>query len=146
MSGPAADWSRAPERSNMLALRIICWIALTCGRRVARWVLHPISLYFLLFSPGPRRHIKRYLSRAVGRHHTWRDGYRLIHAFASTALDRVYFLRGRVDLLEVRIHGVSALEAEAAQGRGALLLGAHVGSFEVISACRQQVNLPERLR
>ncbi|MDR1967887.1 MAG: acyl-CoA synthetase, partial [Burkholderiaceae bacterium] len=39
-----------------------------------------------------------------------------------------------------------ALEAEAAQGRGALLLGAHVGSFEVISACRQQVNLPERLR
>ena len=99
------DWTRAPERSNMLALRIMCWIALACGRRVARLVLHPICLYFLLFAPTPRRQIKRYLWRAIGNHAGWSDGYKLLHAFASTVLDRVYFLRGRMDLFDVRVTG-----------------------------------------
>lgn len=134
----AADWSRTPERSNLLALRLICWIALTCGRRMARWMLPPISFYFLLFSPMQRRHTKRYLFRAIGPHAGWRDGYRLLHAFSSTVLDRIFFLRGRMDLFDITIRGNAPVEAEAVQGRGAFLLGAHMGSFEVIGACRQQ--------
>ncbi|MET0541031.1 MAG: acyl-CoA synthetase [Variovorax sp.] len=141
----AVDWSRTPERSNMLALRVICWIALFCGRRIARLVLHPISLYFLLFSPAPRRNIKRYLFRAVGPDAGWRDGYRLIHSFASTILDRVYFLRGRMDLFDVRISGNAPIEADALSGRGAFLLGAHMGSFEALGACNRQAHDP-RLR
>jgi len=134
------DWSRVPERSNMLALRVICWIALKCGRRAARWILHPISLYFLLFAPTPRRHIKRYLFRAIGPHAGWRDGYRLIHAFASTVLDRVFFLRGRMDLFDVQVQGAESLETELLAGRGAFLVGAHMGSFEALGACRQQAH------
>ena len=131
-----ADWSHTPERSNMLALRVMVWIALACGRRIARWCLHPISLYFLLFAPTPRRHIKRYLFRVIGSHAGWGDGYRLLHAFASTVLDRVYFLRGRMDLFDVRIEGNVPVETEAFEGRGAFLLGAHVGSFEALGACK----------
>lgn len=139
-------WSRTPERSNMLALRIICWIAIRCGRRAARWILPPICLYFLLFAPTPRRHIKRYLRRAVGPHITWRDGYKLLHAFASTVLDRIFFLRGRMDLFDVREQGVEAVEAEIAAGRGAFLLGAHVGSFEAPSACKHRSPNPRMHR
>jgi predicted LPLAT superfamily acyltransferase len=120
----------------MAALRVICWIALKLGRPVARTILHPITLYFLLFSPGPRRNIKRYLFRAVGPRAGWGDGYRLLYGFASTVLDRVYFLRGRLDLFDVRIQGNKAVEAEALSGRGAFLLGAHIGSFEALGACK----------
>ena len=141
-----ADWSRAPERSNMLALRVMVWIALACGRPVARVCLHLISVYFLLFSPAQRRHIKRYLSRAIGPHAGWGDGYRLLHAFASTVLDRVYFLRGRMDLFDVRIEGNVPVETEAHEGRGAFLLGAHVGSFEALGACKQHSPDKESLR
>ena len=141
-----ADWSRMPERSNMLALRVICWIAIRCGRRLARLVLHPISLYFLLFSPTPRRHIKRYLFRAIGPRAGWADGYRLLHAFASTVLDRIYFLRGRMDLFDVRVHGNVPVEAEVIAGRGAFLLGAHIGSFEAMGACKHQSGRPKELR
>ncbi|MGJ7496176.1 acyl-CoA synthetase [Variovorax sp. RT4R15] len=141
-----ADWSRTPERSNLLALRLICWIAIKCGRRVARLVLHPISLYFLLFSPTPRRNIKRYLFRAIGPGAGWGDGYRLLHAFASTVLDRVYFLRGRLDMFDVRVVGNEAVEAEALSGRGAFLLGAHMGSFEALGACKFQSPDHPRLR
>lgn len=133
----AAGWAHQPERSNMVALRVICWLALTCGRRATRLVLHPICLYFLLFAPAPRRHIKRYLFRAIGPQAGWADGYRLLHAFASTVLDRVYFLRGRMELFDVRIRGQEPVEAEVLSGRGAFLLGAHVGSFEAMGACRQ---------
>jgi predicted LPLAT superfamily acyltransferase len=140
------DWTRRPERSNMLALRVICWIALTCGRSVARLVLHPISIYFFLFSPAARRNIKRYLRRAIGPDIGWRDGYRLLYAFAATVLDRVYFLRGRWDLFDVRIEGNAPVEAEALAGRGAFLLGAHMGSFEALGACKHRSPDAPRLR
>ncbi len=137
-----ADWSHAPERSNMVALRVMVWIALACGRRAARACLHPIVLYFLLFSPTQRRHIKRYLWRAIGPKAGWADGYRLLHAFASTILDRVYFLRGQMHLFDVRIEGHGPVETEVYEGRGAFLLGAHVGSFEALGACKQHA--PDR--
>ncbi|MDB5732519.1 MAG: acyl-CoA synthetase, partial [Variovorax sp.] len=131
---PARDWSSTPERSNLLALRAMAWVAVVCGRRVARWILHPITVYFLLFAPTQRRNAKRYLARALGRPARWRDGYRLIHAFASTVLDRVYFLRGHTHAFDLRSSGVEPVDTALAQGQGAFLIGAHVGSFEAIGA------------
>jgi predicted LPLAT superfamily acyltransferase len=141
-----AEWSRAPERSNMLALRVICAIAILCGRPLTRLILHPISLYFLLFSPTQRRHIKRYLFRAIGPRAGWADGYRLLHAFASTVLDRLYFLRGRMDLFDIRVFGNAPVEVEVNAGRGAFMLGAHVGSFEALGACKHRAGAPADLR
>ncbi|WP_295642660.1 acyl-CoA synthetase [uncultured Methylibium sp.] len=128
----AADWSQAPERSNAFALRVMSWIALRCGRRVARWVLHPITLYFVLFAPGPRRQSRRYLGRALGREAGWIDGYRQVFAFASTILDRVYFLGDRMDLFDVRVVGAEQVDVALEAGRGAFLVGAHAGSFEAL--------------
>ena len=51
-------------------------------------------------------------------------------------LDRVYFLRGRMDLFDLRIEGNRPVEAEVEAGRGAFMLGAHVGSFEALGACK----------
>ncbi|MGO4395202.1 acyl-CoA synthetase [Variovorax sp. M-6] len=141
-----AEWSRAPERSNILALKIISGIAILCGRPLTRLILHPISVYFLLFSPTQRRHIKRYLFRAIGPQAGWSDGYRLLHAFASTVLDRLYFLRGRMDLFDIRVYGNAPVEAEVRAGRGAFMLGAHVGSFEALGACKHRAASPADLR
>lgn len=147
-AAPASgDWARTPERSNLLLLRFVCWLALTCGRRAARLVLPPVSLYFLLFSPTQRRHIRRYLARTVGEERmSWGDGYRLIHSFASVVLDRVFLLRGRHDLFTFDVKGAPALDAEVAQGRGAFLIGAHVGSFEAVGASRYTSTDPDQLR
>lgn len=131
------DWSHTPERSNALALRVMSWIALTCGRRVARWVLHPITLYFVLFAPAPRRHSRRYLSRALGRPAGWRDVYRHLFTFTATILDRVYLLSGRMHLFDVSVHGEALIDATLAEGRGAFLAGAHLGSFEALRAVGQ---------
>ena len=137
-----AHWSRTGERSNALALRVMSWIAVTCGRRVARLALLPITLYFLLFAPGPRRHSRRYLGRVFGRPARWREVWTHFHRFAATVLDRVYFLRDTPGCFDLQVTGVDTVQATLAQGRGALLLGAHLGSFEALSAAgRQQAKL-----
>ena len=130
----AVGWQRAPERGNAAVLRVMTWIALCLGRRVARWLLHPITLYFMLFAPAARRQSRRYLERALGRPPRLPDGYRHVHAFTATILDRVYFLRHRHAMFDVRIAGGDLIDETVAEGRGAFLVGAHVGSFEVIRA------------
>jgi len=140
------DWAHTPERASLPALRFISWVALTFGRSATRCILPFVTFYFLLFSPTQRRHIKRYLGRTIGPRMNWRDGYRLIYAFAATVLDRLYFLRGRMDLFDGRIHAVEPLDAEIAASRGAFMLGAHIGSFEALGACRQHSPDSSQLR
>ncbi|MEF8751165.1 MAG: acyl-CoA synthetase [Candidatus Accumulibacter necessarius] len=130
----AVSWLRQPERSNLAVLRLMAWISLTLGRRISRLVLFGIALYFLFFSPQARWASRKYLGRALGRWAEWSDGYRHVLSFASTIHDRVYLLNDRFDLFEIEVHGAEALHAALAQQPGALLIGAHLGSFEVLRA------------
>lgn len=132
--GYARDWSATPERGNLRAIRAIAWMATHLGRPVARLVLHPITLHYLLFAPAARRASRRYLGRALGRPAGWRDLYRHMHAFASVALDRIWFAAGRTDIFDMAITGSEVMEATLAEGRGVYLLGAHIGSFEALHA------------
>jgi hypothetical protein len=130
----AAAWTQHRERGNRFVLRLMAWIAVTLGRAAARAVLHPIVWYFLAFAPTARRHSTRYLARALGRTPTLADGYRHIHAFAATVLDRVYLARGHTQAFDLRLEGAPMMDALVAQGHGALLIGAHFGSFEALHA------------
>ncbi|WP_444634555.1 LpxL/LpxP family acyltransferase [Cupriavidus oxalaticus] len=132
------DWSRRKERSNIPLLRIMTWISLALGRPAGRVVLRLIAAYFTLFSPAARHASRAYLDRALGREANWIDGYRHVFTFASTIHDRIYLLNGRFDLFDIRLHGEGLLEAAMARGRGAILLGAHLGSFEVVRALGRQ--------
>ncbi len=127
-----ATWTRDGERSNATMLRVMTWISLRLGRRPARLVLLGIAAYFLAGAPRARRASLAYLTRVLGRRPTWRERFGHIHAFASTIHDRVFLLNDRADLFDIRIVGAEHIEAAVAQGRGALLLGAHFGSFEVL--------------
>lgn len=129
-----AQWAARRERSNRFALRTMAWIAVTLGRPVARLLLPPITLYFLLFAPAARRHSARYLARVYGRRARWREQYRHFHAFACVVLDRVYFVRERLHEFVLHVSGGALVDATLAEGRGAFLLGAHVGSFEALHA------------
>ena len=128
------EWVTRPERSNVWVIRLIVWLALTFGRRACRTLLYPISLYFLIFSARARAASRKYLDRALGRPSVLRDGFRHCFYFASTILDRVFLLNNQSSLLDIRSHGEEIFEHVRANGRGCLLLGAHIGSFEVIHA------------
>ena len=110
------------------------WISLTFGRAASRVVLYGIAAYFVLFSPRARRASRDYLSRALNRRAAWADGFRHVFSFASTIHDRIYLLNDRFDLFDIEVIGAEALHAALAKQPGALLIGAHLGSFEVLRA------------
>ncbi|MCB1918130.1 MAG: acyl-CoA synthetase [Rhodocyclaceae bacterium] len=110
------------------------WISLRLGRPAGRLLLWPITGYFALFAPLARRASAHYLARALGRRPGLRDIFRHFHCFASTIHDRVYLLADRFDLFEIEIEGEASMRRLVDSGQGALLFGAHLGSFEVVRA------------
>jgi predicted LPLAT superfamily acyltransferase len=127
-------WAQRQERGNFAVLRVMTWISLRLGRPLGRVVLRGIVLYFLLLAPAATRASRAYLTRTLGRRARWRDVYRHLFVFAATIHDRVYLLRERFDLFDIRVQGGELVDAALAGGRGALLIGAHFGSFEVLRA------------
>jgi predicted LPLAT superfamily acyltransferase len=128
------DWRARPERSNMAMLRLMTWISLRLGRPAGRVVLHLITAYFLLFAPDSRRASRDYLARVLGRPVRLSDLYRHIFTFAATIHDRVYLLNNRFDMFDIEVSGDEMVAGLLADGRGLFLIGAHMGSFEVMRA------------
>lgn len=124
-------WLAQRERGTLGAMRLIAWITRHVGYGAGRALLHPICLYFMIFSTKARHASRDYLRRVLGRPPRWRDVYRHYHTFASTILDRVLLLTGRIGDFDLRVSGPEAVIEALAEGRGLLLLGAHVGSFEL---------------
>jgi predicted LPLAT superfamily acyltransferase len=130
----AAEWVTHRERGSMTLLRIMTFLSLRLGRRGSRPFLHIIAAYFFAFAPTARRHDRAYLRKVLGREPSAADRYRHILAFATTIHDRVYLLQERFDLFDLTIEGEAVVQRALDAGRGAFLMGSHVGSFEIIRA------------
>jgi len=128
------EWLERPEGGSTWALRLFAAIALGLGRTVSRLVLLPITAYFMLRRGPERRASRDYLARVLGRRATWLEVARHFHTFAGVTLDRVYFLTGSLDRFDTRLVGIQELHRAMDLGRGVLLVGAHVGSFDALRA------------
>jgi predicted LPLAT superfamily acyltransferase len=125
-------WLDRPEAGGWFAIWLIRFVGLHFGRGFARLFLYPITLYFY-FRRGPERRASRdYFRRLSGRPGSAWQVMRLIHAFASTILDRVFLLARGMDGFHITTRGIEELHRHLDRGQGVLLLGAHVGSFEVL--------------
>lgn len=127
-----AEWIEQKERSNPFALKLICWIALHLSRSFARLWLWPITIYFFISSSQVRFSSRQYLRRVNGCHGNMWEVIQHIHHFSAIVLDRVYFLTDKIDQFKIEIHNEEYLDNVMAQGKGALLLGTHVGSFDAM--------------
>ena len=134
-----AVWLQTRERSNMPMLRLMSWISLRLGRRAGRYLLLLVALYFLLFSPASRKASRNYLARALGRKPTLANLYRHFFTFAATVHDRIYLVDRRYELFDIELQGLEHIKPLIATGEGVFLMGAHLGSFEVIRAIGRQV-------
>lgn len=121
----------------MFMLKLMTWISLHLGRTVGRWVLHLITSYFLLFPGVARSASRKYLQQALGREPGWRDLYKHIFTFAATIHDRVYLINDRYQLFDIAVHNEQLMDQVLADRHGAFLIGAHLGSFEVMRAAGQ---------
>ena len=125
-------WVGLPERGTPASLGVIAWIAERVGRPLARLLLYPITVYFLITAYAARRASWEFLERTRRSSVHWWSVFRHFYYFATTILDRVYLLRGEFDRFSVTIHGKEVLQRQTENGKGCILLGSHLGSFEVL--------------
>jgi predicted LPLAT superfamily acyltransferase len=142
----SSEWKQRREGGSPLALRMLRAVSCGVGRGPARLLLYPIVLYFLLRRGAERRDSRAYLTRVLGRPATLRDVARHIHTFAATILDRVFLLREDTRGFDIRTEGLDALHRHLDAGRGVLLFGSHLGSFEALRVLsRQRPECPIRV-
>lgn len=130
--GDKPEWMQHQERGSFFLLQLMSRISLIFGRRLSRIVVYGIALYFLLAVPTARKASRSYLQRVLQRPAIWLDLYRHILAFASTIHDRFYLLNNQDDLFDIQVFGAEPIIELQRQNQGALLFGAHMGSFEVL--------------
>lgn len=130
----ADRWATLPERGTPTSLRVIAWVAAHIGRWGARLLLYPITLYFVITARSARRTSYEYLKRLRGESARWWHVFRHFHCFAATILDRVYLLRGDFERFGITVHGKEIVHRQIESRKGSILLGSHLGSFELLRA------------
>lgn len=132
------DWIDRPEAATHGVIAFSVALVLRIGRTAARLLLAPAALYFFLRRGPERRASRAFLGRAFGRPAHWWEVLRHLYVYAATMLDRAFLLSESFRRFDVRIEGLEELHRQMDRGRGVLLLGAHVGSFEILRTLGEQ--------
>lgn len=137
-----AGWRDVAEKGSLVAMRLLVRWATMFGRGPARFVLRFVALYYVLVHGSVRRSSRDALTRITGRDATFGMVYRHVLTFAEASLDRLFFLSGRGEKLSVTGNGYPLFLEVMEKKRGAILLGAHLGSFEAMRAKGARHGLP----
>ena len=125
-------WHTTPERGGLLGMRIVVLLYRFVGRSAAKLLLAPIVGYFWLVAGNARHASRAYLVRV----HEGRVGAGLVFRhfleFGRSLLDRVGFFLCEPRAFEITVSGRQHLDAVLAIGRGALVLGSHLGCFDAM--------------
>ncbi|MBW2244430.1 MAG: hypothetical protein JRH01_20790 [Deltaproteobacteria bacterium] len=109
------------------------------GRRFTSGLLWPIALYFSAVGRAGRVAQRRYLTRLREAapelelpEPSFGTCLRHTHEFAVNIFDRMVAWGGELDDIEFLHRGSEHLFSLAEQGKGAILLGSHLGSFDMM--------------
>jgi len=141
VSSRLADWTRIAERGSIWGIRFTAWCYRTLGRRLCLPLVYAIVTYFFLTDAPGRRASRAYLRRvrsapggreALPRPPGLRECFRHYSTFALVIVDRLGIWFGRDDDFDFVTSGLDYVDRLAEEGRGALILGSHIGSFDAL--------------
>jgi predicted LPLAT superfamily acyltransferase len=133
-------WTDKAERGSASLIRLIVWLARAAGRPLCRALLYPIVFYFMLTDGVARRASAEFLQAVRGRPARWRDSFAHIYSFAVTLLDRVYMAAGDFGRFDVTIEGLPLVDSVLQRGQGCVLLGSHLGSFDLLMLAQRAMD------
>lgn len=138
-------WEQQGERGSAFMMKLLLAVTRVAGRRVTQWLARPIALYFLVTAGAARQASRDYLRRVLARKPGWRDVARHFRTFASVSMDRFFLLGSGAQAFDVRLQVPAQIDALSAQGRGCVLLLAHLGGYEPMRAAAGERKLPLRI-
>ena len=150
MSG-AARWEQMSEAGSPWTLEAARWIVAHLGRRATTAIAVPTSAFFALRRGEARRASRRYLERIAatpegraalgGARPGTKAVVRHFLEFSLAIYDRMLAWSGAVGALEFDHDGSEQIFELARKGEGALLLGAHLGSLDMLGFLSRRYEL-----
>jgi predicted LPLAT superfamily acyltransferase len=144
-----ASWANTRERGAMALMQLMFFAMRLIARPAIQPVVRLVTLYFFVFSRRSRAMSLDYLKRVSrempqsGVQPTQRWAYRHFSAFADAIVDKLDAWTGRLSRESVVFENYREMRELAESGRGALLIGSHLGNLEV---CRALASLNTRVR
>jgi predicted LPLAT superfamily acyltransferase len=130
-------WQHVAEVGSLGALRAMGALYRLLGRRSSRLVLYPIAGFYFLRHRYIREASRDYL-RTLGAEAGPRAVFRHVLEFAVQIFDRMVSWGDSFDRMEMEKSGSVALLELARSGRGGILVGAHLGSFDLLRLVAQR--------
>ncbi len=140
-SSGSRDWSGIAERGSSFGIRLMLWWYRIFGRWLTLPVVFLVAAYFFLTDVAGRRASLAYLHRVymteVGREAFLRppglrESFRHYCTFAFAIVDRFSVWFDGPDQFDFDTQGAELIDRYAAEGRGVLILSAHLGNFDAL--------------
>ncbi len=134
----------------MAAIKLMATIYRVAGRGAASLLLYPIAAYFYLGRPPVveasldyLRSLRAWSGGAVPPSEPQRrDAFHHIHSFATNLFERMVAWGGGAASFTFEYSGDDHLRRVVESGAGAILLGAHIGSFDMARILAESNRVP----
>jgi predicted LPLAT superfamily acyltransferase len=135
----AKGWQDVGERGAAWGVWLTAYVYRLLGRTVCRVMLAPVVAYFYIAGKAQRDASKEYLERVwragyLPRRPGFAMGYRHFLSFAFATLDKLAAWTGNIRLKDVEGVEDGLFHEAKVNGRGAVVISAHLGNPEVIRA------------
>ncbi len=145
MSGAQpVHWAELAESTSVWGIRFLGGVYRRLGRWPFRACLYPVVLAHWLGNATARRASLEYLRRlhahagVFARRPGIGHGLRHFASFAETLLDKLLALGGRFPAERIEVERAAIL-ARVAEGKGGVIITAHLGCLELCQALAEQV-------
>ena len=137
------QWNQLAERGSLLGLRFLVACYRLFGRSLHGILAYGIVAYYFLTSPTARAASRAYLRRlasrpdgaaALGRPPDAVATFLHLRSFALSIFDRLALWFGDEGDFDFEVVGIEHPQRLLREDRGALVVGAHLGSFDALRA------------
>ena len=127
-----AEW-KGKSRGNTLGYQIFVFIFKNFGVRPAYFILYFVVLYYFFFSFETSKHIFNFFNQRIGYNkiQSFFKIYTSYYRLGQMLIDKMMILSGMKEQFTSESFGAENMRAIVADKKGGILLGAHLGNWEI---------------
>ncbi|MCB0662473.1 MAG: hypothetical protein R2879_11275 [Saprospiraceae bacterium] len=137
------EW-KGKSRGGALGYKVFIFFLKNFGVRVAYFILIFVAAYFIIFAPKSTRASFKYF-RKIWKFPVLKScwlTYLSYYRFGQTLLDKVAILAGLKTNFSFFFDGEEHLRTLSKEGKGAILISAHMGNWEIAGHFLKKLNTP----